>query len=172
MKKAAFIISILTSFYSLGQKKSDKIDNDLNYNIRWAEYFFENKDFEKVVERLSNIEDSLFPNIVRIYSKSLKNIKRIKEAAEVLDPLVQSDYANVADYYEYISLIPDNKQLVKEYIEKAKRIPISNNTDLKTNINSKNYQILNLNLNTQKSEFGAFMIDPDKRSIFYLGKPP
>ena len=43
MKKAAFIISILTSFYSLGQKKSDKIDNDLNYNIRWAEYFFENK---------------------------------------------------------------------------------------------------------------------------------
>lgn len=169
MKKAAFIISILISFYSLGQKKSDKIDNDLNYNIRWAEYFFENKDFEKVVERLSNIEDSLFPNIVRIYSKSLKNIKRIKEAAEVLDPLVQSDYANVADYYEYISLIPDNKQLVKEYIEKAKRIPISNNTDLKTNINSKNYEILNLNLNTQKSEFGAFMIDPDKRSIFYLG---
>ena len=44
-----------------------------------------------------------------------------------------------------------------------------NNTDLKTNINSKNYEILNLNLNTQKSEFGAFMIDPDKRSIFYLG---
>ena len=169
MKKAAFIISILTSFYSLGQKKSDKIENDLNYNIRWAEYFFENKDFEKVVERLSNIEDSLFPNIVRIYSKSLKNIKRIKEAAEVLDPLVQSDYANVADYYEYISLIPDNKQLVKEYIEKAKRIPISNNTDLKTNINSKNYEILNLNLNTQKSEFGAFMIDPAKGSIFYLG---
>ena len=169
MKKAAFIISILISFYSLGQKKSDKIDNDLNYNIQWAEYFFENKDFEKVVERLSNIEDSLFPNIVRIYSKSLKNIKRIKEAAEVLDPLVQSDYANVADYYEYISLIPDNKQLVKEYIEKAKRIPITNNTDLEININSKNYEILNLNLNTQKSEFGAFMIDPDKRSIFYLG---
>ena len=53
--------------------------------------------------------------------------------------MVQSDYANVADYYEYISLIPENKQLVKEYIEKAKRIPISNNTDLKTNINSKNY---------------------------------
>ena len=62
--------------------------------------------------------------------------------------MVQSDYANVADYYEYISLIPENKQLVKEYIEKAKRIPISNNTDLKTNINSKNYEILNLNLNT------------------------
>ena len=71
MKKLAFIISILISLYSLGQEKSDKIDNDLNYNIRWAEYFFENKDFEKVVERLSNIEDSLFPNIVRIYSKSL-----------------------------------------------------------------------------------------------------
>ena len=43
MKKVAFIISILTSFYSLGQKKSDKIDNDLNYNIQWAEYFFENR---------------------------------------------------------------------------------------------------------------------------------
>ena len=86
MKKAAFIISIFISFYSLGQEKSDKVDNDFNYNIRWAEYFFENKDFEKVVERLSNIEDSLFPNIVRIYSKSLKNIKRTEEAAKVLDP--------------------------------------------------------------------------------------
>ena len=169
MKKAAFIISILISFYSLGQEKSDKVDNDFNNNIRWAEYFFENNDFEKVVERLSNIEDSLFPNIVRIYSKSLKNIKRIDEAAQVLDPLVQSDYANLTDYYDYISLIPQNKQLVKEYIEKAKRIPFTNNTKLKTNINSKNYEVLNLNLNTQKSEFGAFMIDPDKRSIFYLG---
>ena len=169
MKKAAFIISILISFYSQGQEKSDKTDKDLNYNIQWAEYFFENKDFEKVVERLSNIEDSLFPNIVRIYSKSLKNIKRIEEAAEVLDPLIQSDYANVVDYYDYVSLIPEKKQLVKEYIEKARRIPLTNNTDLKTNINSKNYEVLNLNLNTQKSEFGAFMIDPDKGSIFYLG---
>ena len=169
MKKAAFIISILISFYSLGQEKSDKVDNDFNNNIRWAEYFFENNDFEKVVERLSNIEDSLLPNIVRIYSKSLKNIKRIDEAAQVLDPLVQSDYANLTDYYDYISLIPENKQLVKEYIEKAKRIPFTNNTKLKTNINSKNYEVLNLNLNTQKSEFGAFMIDPDKGSIFYLG---
>tara|TARA_A100001011_G_scaffold80233_1_gene83286 strand:+ start:7975 stop:10104 length:2130 start_codon:yes stop_codon:yes gene_type:complete len=169
MKKAAFIISILISFYSQGQEKSDKIDNDLNYNIQWAEYFFENKDFEKVVERLSNIEDSLFPNIIRIYSKSLQNIKRIEEAAKVLDPLIQSDYANVADYYDYVSLIPENKQLVKEYIEKAGRIPLTNNTDLKTNINSKNYEVLNLNLNTQKSEFGAFMIDQDQGSIFYLG---
>tara|TARA_B100000963_G_scaffold225539_1_gene196743 strand:+ start:405 stop:2534 length:2130 start_codon:yes stop_codon:yes gene_type:complete len=169
MKKAAFIISILVSFYSLGQKKSDKTDMDLNYDIQWAEYFFENKDFAKVVERLSNIEDSLFPNTVRIYSKSLKNIKRIEEAAKVLDPLVQSDYANVADYYDYISLIPENKKLVREYIEKAKRIPLNDNTDFKTRINSKNYEVLNLNLNTQKSEFGAFMIDPDKGSIFYLG---
>ena len=93
MKKAAFIISILISFYSQGQEKSDKTDKDLNYNIQWAEYFFENKDFEKVVERLSDTEDSLYPNIRRIYSKSLKNIKRIEEAAEILDPLVQSDYA-------------------------------------------------------------------------------
>ena len=169
MKKVAFIISILISFYSLGQEKSDKTDNDSNYNIQWAEYFFENKDFAKVVKRLSDIEDSLFPNTVRIYSKSLKNIKRTEEAAKVLDPLVQSDYANVADYYDYISLIPENKQLVREYIEKAKRIPINDNTDLKTSINSKNYEVLNLNLNTQKSEFGAFMIDPDKGSIFYLG---
>ena len=169
MKKVAFIISILISFYSLGQEKSDKTDKDLNYNIQWAEYFFENKDFAKVVKRLSDIEDSLFPNTVRIYSKSLKNIKRTEEAAKVLDPLVQSDYANVADYYDYISLIPENKQLVREYIEKAKRIPINDNTDLKTSINSKNYEVLNLNLNTQKSEFGAFMIDPDKGSIFYLG---
>ena len=83
MKKATFIISILISFYSLGQEKSDKIDNDLNYNIQWAEYFFENKDFEKVVERLSNIEDSLFPNIIRIYSKSLKNIKRTDQWKQI-----------------------------------------------------------------------------------------
>ena len=93
-----------------------------------------------------------------LYSKSLKNIKRTEEAAKVLDPLVQSDYANVTDYYDYISLIPENKQLVREYIEKAKRISINDNSDLKTSINSKNYEVLNLNLNTQKSEFGAFMI--------------
>ena len=169
MKKATFIISILISFYCLGQEKSDKTDNDFNYNIQWAEYFFENKDFAKVVERLSNIEDSLLPNTVRIYSKSLKNIKRTEEAAKVLDPLVQSNYADVADYYDYISLIPENKQLVREYIEKARRIPLNDNTDFKTIINSKNYKVLNLNLNTPKSEFGAFMIDPDKGSIFYLG---
>ena len=97
MKKVAFIISILISFYSLGQEKSDKTDKDLNYNIQWAEYFFENKDFAKVVKRLSDIEDSLFPNTVRIYSKTLKNIKRTEEAAKVLDTLVQTDYANIAD---------------------------------------------------------------------------
>ena len=110
MKYKFFTISILIIFFGYGQKKSTLLETDSDNKIKWAEYYSVNKNYQKTINYFSKIEDSLSPSNRRLYSNALKNMNRLKEASIIMDPLLQSDFATVSDYYEYIYLIPENKK--------------------------------------------------------------
>ncbi len=169
MKYKFFTISILIIFFGYGQKKSNILEINSDNNLKWAEYYSVNENYQKAINYFSKIEDSLSPNHRRLYSASLKNMNRIKEASIIMDPLVQSDFANVSDYYEYIYLIPENKKLVEEYIQKAKKLPLESNSSSISKNNDSPYKIFNLKFNTEKSEFGPSLIDPSTGLLFFLG---
>ena len=170
MKYKFLTISIFIIFFGYGQKDSGLIKNENFKNTKWAEYYSINKNYKKAIEYFSKIYDSLSPNHIRLYSNALKKTGNLEEASKVMDPLVQSNFANVTDYYKYISLIPDNKELVEEYIEKANKLPLEgNSSSIIKKGDTSSYHINNLNLNTGKSEFGPLLVDTSNGLLFFLG---
>ena len=169
MKYKFFTISILIIFFGYGQKKSTLLETDSDNKIKWAEYYSVNKNYQKTINYFSKIEDSLSPSNRRLYSNALKNMNRLKEASIIMDPLLQSDFATVSDYYEYIFLIPENKKLVEEYIQKAKKLPLEANPISISNKSNSTYKIVNLKFNTEKSEFGPALVEPSWGLLFFLG---
>ena len=55
----------------------------------------------------------------------------LDRAAKVLEPLLETNEVSIIDYYNYASLIPQNKKLSDEYIEKASKLIFD--SDLKPN---------------------------------------
>ncbi len=145
MKKTIYILSILFCSLSLGQAK-DSNEKLLN----WGDYYLMNQNYYKAIELYTQYDKTLpFKNQLNL-AKAFINVGDLKKAEESFKIVVDSNKAEVVDYYVYADLLKSNPSLATEYREKAYKIPLTFNSLNKEKSNGektldKNYKIINLN---------------------------
>ena len=170
MKNIFIFLFTLICFFGKSQtsltiSKSNKNENSL----KWGDYYSINGEEEKAIKYYSINESNLSSKQRRAFSISLQNRGYLERAAQVLEPLLETKEVSIIDYYNYASLIPENKKLSDEYIEKASKLTFDSNfkTDQKSIETS--YKLKNLSINSEKSEFGAVLLNLNNPTLYYLG---
>ena len=171
MKKTIYILTILIYNLSLGQAK-DSNEKLLN----WGDYYLINQNYYKAIELYTKYDKTLpFKNQLNL-AKAFINIGDLKKAEESFKIIVDSNKAEVMDYYVYADLLKSNPSLATEYREKAYKIPLTFNSLNKETSNDnkapdENYKIINLNINSEKSDFGAIFLNPSDPEIIIFSSP-
>ena len=172
MKKTIYIITIIICFLSRGQS-----DVSNEKKLDWGDYYLMNKNYYKAIELYTKYESTLpFKNQLNL-AKAYIKIGNMKKAEESFKLVVDSNKAEVVDYYVYADLLKSNPSLANEYREKAYKIPLNNAyfkkkkpLENKENENE-NYKIFNLNTNSEKSDFGAVFLNPANPEIIIFSSP-
>jgi outer membrane protein OmpA-like peptidoglycan-associated protein len=139
--------------------------------LEWAEYYFINQDFERALSHYSKVGDSIPLQSRRNFSRVYAQMGQLGEAAQTLRPLVDSDSAEVKDYYYFASYLTDNDKLRDEYRRKAIRLPIETYPQSPNESLASFYELIPLALNTEGSEFGAHLINiNDEDQLVYSQK--
>ena len=170
MKNIFIFLFTLICFFGKSQTSSTISKSNKNENsLKWGDYYSINGEEEKAIKYYSINESNLSSEQRRAFSISLQNTGYLSRAAEVLEPLLETKEVSIIDYYNYASLIPENKKLSDEYIEKASKLTFDSNfkTDQKSIETS--YKLKNLSINSEKSEFGAVLLNLDNPTLYYLG---
>ena len=171
MKKTIYILTILIYNLSLGQTK-DSNEKLLN----WGDYYLMNQNYYKAIELYTQYDKTLpFKNQLNL-AKAFISIGDLKKAEESFKLVVDSNKAEVVDYYVYADLLKSNPSLATEYREKAYKIPLTFNSLNKEKSNDeetldKNYKIINLNINSERSDFGALFINPLDPKVIIFSSP-
>ena len=137
---------------------------------QWADYYYVNKSYEKAVHYFERLGEKIPLTARRNYSKALAEMGQLQEAAEVLRPLVDSDFAEVKDYYYFASYLTNNKKLKEEYRRKALRIPIEEAIVPSDERFSPPHELRPLSLNGEGPEFGSHIIDYNNNKILIYTK--
>lgn len=173
MKNKNISFFLLISYFVFAQNDKQELDSlSIIKTSIWGDYSFVNGNDAKAIVYYSKVTKHLTLEQRRAFSKSLHALKEIALAAEVMNPIIESNQAIVKDYYFYAQLIPDNQKLAKEYISKANRLSLeveNNVDDLINGADASPYILKNLNINTEKSDFGATYLSQDNGAFFYLG---
>jgi outer membrane protein OmpA-like peptidoglycan-associated protein len=173
MKNKNIFFFLLISYFVSAQNDKQELDSlSIIKTSIWGDYFFVNGNDEKSIAYYSEVTGHLTLEQRRAFSKVLYTRNQIALAAKVMKPIIESNQAIVKDYYFYAQLIPDNQKLAKEYISKANRLILEieyNNEDLTNGAEASPYTLKNLNINTEKSNFGATYLSQDNGAFFYLG---
>ena len=170
MKNIFIFLFTLICFFGKSQTSSTISKSNKNENsLKWGDYYSINGEEEKAIKYYSINESNLSSEQRRAFSISLQNRGYLAKAAQVLEPLLETKEVSIIDYYNYASLIPENKKLSDEYIEKASKLTFDSNfkTDQKSVETS--YKLKNLSINSEKSEFGAVLLNLDNPTLYYLG---
>ena len=170
MKNIFIFLFTLICFFGKSQtsltiSKSNKNENSL----KWGDYYSINGEEEKAIKYYSINESNLSSEQRRAFSISLQNRGYLARAAEVLEPLLETKEVSIIDYYNYASLIPENKKLSDEYIEKASKLTFDSNIKTDHKSIETSYKLKNLSINSEKSEFGAVLLNLDNPTLYYLG---
>ena len=139
--------------------------NDHKRILEWAEYYFMNQDYEKALSHYSKLGGSIPLRSRKNFSKVYSQMGQLREAAQILRPLVDSDSAEVQDYYYFASYLTDNDKLREEYRRKAIRLAIEIQPQNLNDSLASFYELIPLALNTEESEFGAHLIDINDKNI-------
>ena len=155
---------ILFTFLIFSSLNAQIKENGLNEKIlAWGDYYFFNKKYEKAISFYLDYEGELPDKNIRNLAKAYFEIGRVDDAEKSLKPIVDSDFAEVIDYYHYTNYITNNQSLKDEYIEKALKLPIKNKMDSNENssedLAKDQYALNNLEINTENSEFGAYYLN-------------
>ena len=155
---------ILFTFLIFSSLNAQIKENGLNEKIlAWGDYYFFNKKYEKAISFYLDYEGELPDKNIRNLAKAYFEIGRVDDAEKSLKPIVDSDFAEVIDYYHYTNYITNNQRLKDEYIEKALKLPIKNKMDSNENssedLAKDQYILNNLEINTENSEFGAYYLN-------------
>ena len=155
---------ILFTFLIFSSLNAQIKENGLNEKIlAWGDYYFFNKKFEKAISFYLDYEGELPDKNIRNLARAYFEIGRVDDAEKSLKPIVDSDFAEVIDYYHYTNYITNNQSLKDEYIEKALKLPIKNKMDSNENssedLAKDQYALNNLEINTENSEFGAYYLN-------------
>lgn len=170
MKNLFILIISLICFIGKSQSNSPIQKTAKNKKLlKWGDYYYINGEEEKSIIFYSKNEDDLSVDQRRAFSRSLQEKGNLKRASEVLKPLLETKQVSVIDYYNFASLIPQNKKLSDEYLKKASKLKFESNLNNTQKTNSDSYKLENLRLNSEKSEFGAILLDSDNPTLYYLG---
>ena len=155
---------LLFTFLIFSSLNAQIKENSLNEKIlAWGDYYFFNKKYEKAISFYLDYEGELPDKNIRNLARAYFEIGRVDDAEKSLKPIVDSDFAEVIDYYHYTNYIPNNQSLKDEYIEKALKLPIKNKMDSNENssedLAKDQYALNNLEINTENSEFGAYYLN-------------
>jgi outer membrane protein OmpA-like peptidoglycan-associated protein len=88
----------------------------------WADYYFINKDYKKVVAYYSASTDKRSLNDIRNWAIALNELNNKEKALQKYAEITNSNYATVEDYYRYSDLLLKQPKLAKEYREKSVRL--------------------------------------------------
>ena len=170
MKKLFIFLFSLLCLFGKSQINLSKENSKKNLNsLKWGDYYSINGEDEKAIKYYSTNESNLSPEQRRAFSTSLQNSGYLDRAAKVLEPILETNEASIIDYYNYASLIPQNKKLSDEYIEKASKLIFDSNLKPnQKNINT-SYKLKNLKINSEKSEFGALLLNLNNPTLYFLG---
>ena len=165
MKKSLLFFGFLL-FNGLFSQKTIQIDRA----IEWADYYFINGNYKKAISKYARLNDEISNDARRNLAKSYAQIGALKKAQKTLQPLVDSNEAEVIDYYHFASYLTENESLRAEYRRKALRLPIDNLV-FEPGISIKSpYELINLNINTPTSEFGPFLLEKNNESQLIYAK--
>ena len=144
---------------------------ELNRTIEWADYYFINENYEKAIVKYLSIDDYITIDARRNLAKSYAKTGALKKAEKILRPIVDSNDAIVLDYYHFASYITENESLKNEYRQKALRLPIADMIFEPSIDMESTYKLVNLNINTKASEFGAYLLEnKDEKQLIYAKK--
>ena len=175
MKKANFILIILfLGNYSLLAQES-KVDKPQE---NWADYYFINKNYKKVVAYYSTSTDKRSLNDIRNWAIALNELNNKEKAEERYAEITNSNYATVEDYYRYSNLLLKQPKLAKEYREKSVRLSwpspdLFENDSLlfKKRFEVEAHVINSVVGNSTGSEFGmVFTNQTAPNQVFYLSE--
>lgn len=173
MKNINTFFFLLISYFAFAQNDKQELDSlSIIKTSIWGDYSFVNGKDAKAIVYYSKVTKYLTQEQRRAFSEALNTAKDFAQAAEVMNPIVESNQAIVKDYYFYAQLITGNQKLAKEYISKANRLSleIENKVDDLTNgAEASPYTLKNLNINTEKSDFGVTYLSQNNGVFFYLG---
>ena len=175
MKKVNFILIILFlgNCSLLAQESiADKPQEN------WADYYFINKDYKKVVAYYSASTDKRSLNDIRNWAIALNELNNKEKAVQKYAEITNSNYATVEDYYMHSNLLLKQPKLAKEYREKSVRLSwpspdLFENDSLlfKKRFEGEAHVINSLVGNTKGSEFGmVFIRETTPNQVFYLSE--
>ena len=133
--------------------------------LEWADYYFMNEDYEKALSHYSQVREFLPLRSRRNFSKVYAQMGQLQKAAQTLRPLVDSDSADVKDYYYFASYLTDNEKLKDEYRRKAIRLPVEEYPQNPIDTVTSSYELVSLSINTEGSEFGAHLMNLDDKNL-------
>ena len=116
--------------------------------LEWADYYFINEDYDKALWIYLKLGDSLPLKSRRNLSKVYAKEERLKKAAQTLRPLVDSDSAEVKDYYYFASYLTGNDKLRDEYRLKAIKLPIETPSLEEIDSLKSSYDLIPLSINS------------------------
>ena len=169
---------LLFTFLIFSSLNAQIKEPDLNEKkLAWGDYYFFNKEYEKAISFYLDYEGKMPDKNIRNLAKAYFKIGLVEEAEKSLKPIVDSDFAEVIDYYHYTNYITNNPSLKDEYIEKAIKLPIKNkidsNEDSSKDLTKDQYTLNNLEINTENSEFGAYYLNhPSSPAMIYSKVQP
>nr|AOE11525.1 OmpA family protein [uncultured bacterium]CBL87096.1 OmpA family protein [uncultured Flavobacteriia bacterium] len=175
MKKVNFILIILFlgNCSLLAQESlADKPQEN------WADYYFINKDYKKVVAYYSASTDKRSLNDIRNWAIALNELNNKEKALQKYAEITNSNYATVEDYYRYSDLLLKQPKLAKEYREKSVRLSwpspdLFENDSLlfKKRFEVETHIINSVVGNSTGSEFGMiFTNQTASNQVFYLSE--
>jgi outer membrane protein OmpA-like peptidoglycan-associated protein len=142
-----------------------------NRKLEWADYYYINQEYEKALSHYSKVGAYIPLRSRRNFSKIYARKGQLQNAAQILRPLVDSDSAEVKDYYYFASYLTKNDKLRDEYRQKAIRLPIEDYLQSPKDKYANSYTLQPLSLNTKGSEFGAHLVKKnDTKYLVYSQK--
>ena len=170
MKNIFVLIISLFCLIAKSQSNSSFLKTIQNQNLlKWGDYYFLNGQEEKAIKFYSANENELNAEQRRALSKYFKKKGNPNKAAQILKPVLETKEVSIIDYFNYASLITINNELSDEYLEKAAKLKIESKFKSNLKTNNDNYKLKNLELNSNKSEFGAIILDSNDPMLYFLG---
>ena len=155
--------------FQFGFGKSDQVAMD------WGNYYFDKESYQKAINRFSDLNEKNV-DVLRKLGKSYLNVNNL-DSSEHYFKIVAEKTNSSADWYNYSHLLYMN-----EKFDEAERIRniYANSSDekraeiFKSNIahkelldNISSVDLINLSINTENSDFGAYAVKNDSTNTYY-----
>ncbi len=155
--------------FQFGFGKSDQVAID------WGNYYYDKESYQKAIDRFSDLKDKNI-DVLRKLGKSYLNLNNI-DSSERYFKIVAEKTNSSADWYNYSHLLYMNEKfdeaenIRNKYANssKEKRAEIfkSNTAHKELLDNISKVDLINLSINTENSDFGAYAVKNDSTNTYY-----